>query len=102
MENIPILQDFVSYWGCCLTTALLKLKYSIKRGKGTADHMMPLGDCLGLWAVGLVEIVLKSNTSCQEVSYSQRYPRFTLYSGATLLIEEKVLNEAFYGHFGSY
>ena len=80
MENIPILQDFVSYLGCCLTTALLKLKYSIKRGKGTADHMMPLGDCLGLWAVGLVEIVLKSNTSCQEVSYSQRYPRFTLYN----------------------
>ena len=44
MENLPILQGFVPYEGRCPTTAQLLLENSIKRGKGTADHMMPLGD----------------------------------------------------------
>ena len=43
-ENLPILQHFVPYWGRCPATAQLQPKNCIKRGKGTADHMMPLGD----------------------------------------------------------
>ena len=43
-ENLPILQDFVPYRGRCPTTAQLQPKNYIKRGKGTADHVMPLGD----------------------------------------------------------
>ena len=42
----PILQDFVLYQGCCPVTAQLQPENSIKRGKGTADHMIPLGDWL--------------------------------------------------------
>ena len=42
-ENLPILQDFVPYRGRCPATAQLQLENCIKRGKGTADHMMPLG-----------------------------------------------------------
>ena len=45
-ENLPILQDFVPYRGRCPATAQLQPKNYIKRGKGTADHMMPLGDWL--------------------------------------------------------
>ena len=45
-ENLPILQDFVPYRGRCPATAQLQPKNCIKRGKGTADHMMPLGDWL--------------------------------------------------------
>ena len=42
-ENLPIsLQDFVPYQGRCPATAQQPKNY-IKRGKGTADHMMPLG-----------------------------------------------------------
>ena len=44
MENLPILQDFVPYRGRCPATAQLQPKNYIKWGKGTADHMMPLGD----------------------------------------------------------
>ena len=47
-ENLPILQDFVPYRGHCPATAQLQPKNYIKRGKGTADHMMPLGDWLVL------------------------------------------------------
>ena len=43
-ENLPILQDFVPYRGRCPATAQLQPKNCIKQGKGTADHMMPLGD----------------------------------------------------------
>ena len=43
-ENLPILQDFVPYRGRCPATAQLQPENCIKRGKGTADHMMPLGD----------------------------------------------------------
>ena len=43
-ENLPILQDFVPYQGRCPATAQLQPKNCVKRGKGTADHMMPLGD----------------------------------------------------------
>ena len=42
-ENL-ILQDFVPCWGRCPATAQLQPKNCIKQGKGTADHMMPLGD----------------------------------------------------------
>ena len=45
-ENLLILQDFVSYRGRCLATAQLQPKNCIKRGKDTADHMMPFGDWL--------------------------------------------------------
>ena len=44
MENLPTLQDFVPYWDHCPATAQFQLKNCIKQGKGTADHMMPLGD----------------------------------------------------------
>ena len=50
-ENLPILQDFVPYRGRCPATAQLQPKNCIKQGKGTADHMMPLGDWLGLRAL---------------------------------------------------
>ena len=43
-ENLPILQDFVPYRGRCPATAQFQPKNCIKQGKGTADHMMPLGD----------------------------------------------------------
>ena len=43
-ENLPILQDFVPYRGRCPATAQLQPKNCVKQGKGTADHMMPLGD----------------------------------------------------------
>ena len=43
-ENLPILQDFVPYRSRCPATAQLQPKNYIKRGKGTTDHMMPLGD----------------------------------------------------------
>ena len=49
MENLLILQDFVPYRGRCPATAQLQPKSCIKRGKGTADHMMPLGDWFGLF-----------------------------------------------------
>ena len=45
-ENLPIIQDFVPYWGRCPVTAQLQTENYIKRGKATADHMMPLGDWL--------------------------------------------------------
>ena len=47
-EILPILQDFVPYRGRCPATAQLRPKNYIKQGKGTADHMMPLGDWLSL------------------------------------------------------
>ena len=47
-ENLPILQDFVPYRGRCPATAQLQPKNYIKQGKGTSDHMMPLGDWLSL------------------------------------------------------
>ena len=40
----PILHNFVPYRGRCPAAAQLQPKNCIKRGKGTADHMMPLGD----------------------------------------------------------
>ena len=43
-ENLPILQGFVPYWVRYSATAQLQLEHSIKQGKGTADHMWPLGD----------------------------------------------------------
>ena len=46
-EDLHILQDFFPYWGRCPATAQLQLKNYIKQGKGTADHMMPLGDWFG-------------------------------------------------------
>ena len=40
-EYLPILQDFVPYRGRCPATAHFHPKNCIKRGKGTADYMMP-------------------------------------------------------------
>ena len=48
MENLPILQDFVPYRGRCPATAQLRPENYIKRVKGTANHMMPLGDWFAL------------------------------------------------------
>ena len=45
MEN---LRDFVRYRGRCPATVQLQPKNYIKRGKGTADHIMPLGNWLSL------------------------------------------------------
>ena len=44
--DLPILKDFVPYRGRCPASAQLQPKKYIKRGKGTADHVMPLGDWL--------------------------------------------------------
>ena len=47
-ENLPILQDFVPYRGRC--PASIKIakernqEKTVGQGKGTADHLMPLGD----------------------------------------------------------
>ena len=41
MENLPILQDFVTYWGRHPAIPQLQSKNSIK---GTSDQMMPLGN----------------------------------------------------------
>ena len=44
MENLPNLQDFDLYRGRHPAIAQLQPKNYIKRGKGTADHMMLLGN----------------------------------------------------------
>ena len=54
-ENLPILQDLVPYRGRCPATAKLQPKNCIKRGKGTADHMMALGDWL-IFALAVVDV----------------------------------------------
>ena len=41
-ENLPILQDFVPYWGRCPASPH-ENKEKEEQGKGTADHLMPLG-----------------------------------------------------------
>ena len=46
MENLPILQDFIPYRGRCPATAQLRPENYVKRGKGTADQKMPLGNWL--------------------------------------------------------
>ena len=43
-KNLSVLQDFVPYQGRCPAIAQLQPKNCIKQGKGTADHMMPLGN----------------------------------------------------------
>ena len=91
MENLPILQDFVPYRGRCPATAQLQPENYIKQGKGTADHKMPLGAWLKLWAtvwyliqtflaVGSPEIVLQSNKTqkrqnSQTSQNSHDYPK---------------------------
>ena len=40
-ENLLILQDFVPYQGRCPTSPHEKQK--VEQGKGTTDHLMPLG-----------------------------------------------------------
>ena len=48
MEFLPILQDFVPYRGRCPAAIEVTIKKTIKekveQGKGTGDHLMPLGD----------------------------------------------------------
>ena len=41
-ENLPILQDFAPYRGCCPASPM-KTKDKVEQGKGTADRLMPLG-----------------------------------------------------------
>ena len=47
-EFLPILQDFVPYRGRCPATIKVTIRKTIKetveQGKGTGDHLMPLGD----------------------------------------------------------
>ena len=47
-ENFPILQDFVSYRGCCPASPT-KNKEKVEQGKGTTDHLMPLGNLFKLY-----------------------------------------------------
>ena len=47
-ENLPILQDFVSYRGCCPASPT-KNKEKVEQGKGTTDHLMPLGNLFKLY-----------------------------------------------------
>ena len=42
MENIPILQDFVRYRAAALPSPM-KTEEKVEQGKGTVDHLMPLG-----------------------------------------------------------
>ena len=42
-ENLPILQDFVPYRGCC-PASLHENRGNIEQGIGTTDHLMALGD----------------------------------------------------------
>ena len=81
MENLPILQDFVPYRGRCPATAQLQPKNCIKRGKGTADHMMPLGDWF-LTDIG-IEFLEKSS----EATSSPRHVDTGFRPGGT--IEER-------------
>ena len=43
-ENLPILQDFVPYWGRCPASQRKIYANKEKQGKGIADHLMLLGD----------------------------------------------------------
>ena len=66
MENLPILQDFAPYRGRCPATAHLQPKNCIKRGKGTADHMMPLDN----WFIAKVKVgSTGSNHITKDVSF---------------------------------
>ena len=51
-EFLPILQDFIPYRGCCPASIKITKKNqqekTVEQGKGTADHLMPLGDWLYL------------------------------------------------------
>ena len=62
IKNFPILQDFVPFWGCCLTTAQLQLENHMKGGKATADYMILLGDWFPLLFLLLVLIPQLSPT----------------------------------------
>merc|ERR1711895_315254 len=59
-ENLPILQDFVPYQGRCPATAQFKPKNYIKRGKGTADHMMPLGNWFVIYSFPMERLVSRA------------------------------------------
>ena len=54
-EFLPILQDFVPYRGRCPATIEVTIEKTIKetveQGKGTGDHLMPLGDWLFFFCV---------------------------------------------------
>ena len=41
-ENLSILQDFIPYRDRCPASPM-KTKLKVEQGKGTADHLMPLG-----------------------------------------------------------
>ena len=41
-ENLPILQDFVPYRAAARPPPM-KSKEKVEQGKGSADHLMPLG-----------------------------------------------------------
>ena len=43
-KNLPILQDFIPYWGRCPDSQRKIYANKEKQGKGIADHLMPLGD----------------------------------------------------------
>ena len=43
MENLPILQDYRTYIGAAALPPPMKTKEEVEQGKGTADHLMPLG-----------------------------------------------------------
>ena len=52
-ENLPILQDSVPYRGRCPASPM-KTKEKVEQGKGTADHLMPLG-YLFLYTIYLIK-----------------------------------------------
>ena len=61
-KNLHFLHDFFLYRGCCPATVQLQLENRIKEGKGTADHMIPLGDWFPLLFLLLVLIPQLSPT----------------------------------------
>ena len=47
-ENLYILQDFIPYPGRCPASPH-ETKEKVEQGKGTADHLMPLGHLLTVY-----------------------------------------------------
>ena len=65
-EFLPILQDFVPSWDRCPAT-LCNFKTVKKQGKGTADHMMPLGNWFR--PSGLSVLCIINNTTAAAIVY---------------------------------
>ena len=112
--NLSILQDFVPYRGRCFATAHLQPKNCIKRGKGTANHMMALGD----WFIAKVKVgstgsnhitkdlsfgftttTIFANVRCQGVLYGALCSPVCRGTQSHIKLYILVCNNHFLGHF---